>query len=139
MITGTVSIYPVSGPMGAIMASCSQFFISFKAMPNNTTPLNIFGQVVDGMDIALNLVADDVVAMITITERIGLSGAAPTLAGYHLIRRSPTLNGLGVVTRVCLYRHTGAHTPMYAGPPASNGETGAPGAKLGSWVANATA
>jgi hypothetical protein len=35
--------------------------------------------------------------------------------------------------------HTLAHTPMCAGPPASNGETGAPGAKLGSWLDSAIA
>ncbi len=79
VVTGTVSMYPVSGPTGEIVASGSQFFISFKAMPDNTTPLNIFGEVIEGMDVALNLVFGDIIEMITITERSGPSTSAPPL------------------------------------------------------------
>ncbi|MGQ9840682.1 MAG: peptidylprolyl isomerase [Anaerolineae bacterium] len=66
IVTGTVSLYPVVDVTGEVAASGSQFFISFMALEDNTTPLNIFGQVTGGMEVAQQLVAGDVIKRITI-------------------------------------------------------------------------
>jgi cyclophilin family peptidyl-prolyl cis-trans isomerase len=69
VVTGTVAMYPVPDSTGALKASGSQFFISFMAMPESATPLDIFGTVTEGMDIVLQLGTGDLVNRITITEQ----------------------------------------------------------------------
>ncbi len=69
VITGTVAMYPVPDSTGALKASGSQFFISFMALPQSETPLDIFGAVVEGMDIVLQLGIGDLVNQITVTEK----------------------------------------------------------------------
>jgi len=70
IVTGTVSMYPVGdAATGAPMASGSQFFISFVVIPDNTTPLNIFGKVSEGMDVVTKLAIDDIINTITISEK----------------------------------------------------------------------
>ncbi len=66
VITGTVSLYPVIDLTGEVAASGSQFFISFMALEDNTTPLNIFGKVVSGLDVAQQLAIGDIIKRITI-------------------------------------------------------------------------
>ena len=84
VIVGTVSMYPVQDPAtGNSLASGSQFFISFAQMPEGTTPLNIFGKVIEGMEVATKLAVDDIIRMITITERIEPSAATPPVGLYH--------------------------------------------------------
>ena len=61
IITGTVSMYPVPDATGAPTASGSQFFISFAAIPENTTPLNIFGKVTEGLDVVVKLAIGDII------------------------------------------------------------------------------
>ena len=66
------------------VASGSQFFISFSAVPESAVPLNIFGKVIEGMDVAQKLVGIgdshqrtdhrsaenvDVIKTITVTEK----------------------------------------------------------------------
>lgn len=69
VITGTVSLYPVPDFTGQIAASGSQFFISFMNFEDNATPLNTFGQVSSGMDIAEQLATGDIVRKITISVK----------------------------------------------------------------------
>ncbi len=70
VVTGTVSMYPVQDPAtGNALASGSQFFISFMATPEGTVPLNVFGKVIEGMDVATKLAIDDIIKTITITEK----------------------------------------------------------------------
>lgn len=69
VITGTVSLYPLADPNGQVAASGSQFFISFIAMEEAATPLNIFGQVTEGMDVVLQLATGDIIKTITINEK----------------------------------------------------------------------
>jgi cyclophilin family peptidyl-prolyl cis-trans isomerase len=70
VITGTVSMYPVSDrTSGGVKASGSQFFVSFVQAPNSDTPLNSFGQVTSGMEILKELKAGDVVDSVQISEK----------------------------------------------------------------------
>lgn len=69
VITGTVAMYPVQTSDGSLKASGSQFFISFMAMPQSATPLNIFGVVTEGMDVVQQLAIGDLVNQITIVEK----------------------------------------------------------------------
>lgn len=69
VVTGTVSLYPVVDVMGDVTASGSQFFISFMTLEGNTTPLNIFGQVVSGLDVAQQLAIGDIIKRITISVK----------------------------------------------------------------------
>ncbi len=69
VITGTVSLYPVVDAAGDVAASGSQFFISFMALEENTTPLNIFGKVVSGLDVAQQLAVGDIIKRITISVK----------------------------------------------------------------------
>jgi peptidyl-prolyl cis-trans isomerase B (cyclophilin B) len=70
VVTGTVAMYPVADPAtGNPVASGSQFFITFMALPQSTTPLNVFGQVSEGMDVVKKLAIDDLITKITITEK----------------------------------------------------------------------
>ncbi len=70
VVTGTVSMYPVQDPAtGNPLASGSQFFISFMQTPEGTVPLNVFGKVIEGMEVATKLAIDDVIKTITITEK----------------------------------------------------------------------
>jgi cyclophilin family peptidyl-prolyl cis-trans isomerase len=69
IVTGTVSMYPVAVPGGALKASGSQFFISLAELPPGQTPLNVFGQVTGGMDVAAALQQGDIVSSITIAEK----------------------------------------------------------------------
>jgi cyclophilin family peptidyl-prolyl cis-trans isomerase len=52
-----------------MMASGSQFFISFTLVPETDTPLSIIGLVASGMDVVTRLTPGDVITSITITER----------------------------------------------------------------------
>jgi cyclophilin family peptidyl-prolyl cis-trans isomerase/Na+-transporting methylmalonyl-CoA/oxaloacetate decarboxylase gamma subunit len=70
VVTGTVSMYPVQDPAtGEPKASGSQFFISFVQTPEGGVPLNIFGKVVEGMEVVTKLAIDDIVKTITISEK----------------------------------------------------------------------
>jgi peptidyl-prolyl cis-trans isomerase B (cyclophilin B) len=69
VITGTVSMYPMPNEAGEYVANGSQFLIAFTAIPDGTTPLNVFGNVVKGMDIAQKLAIGDIVKSITIAEK----------------------------------------------------------------------
>jgi cyclophilin family peptidyl-prolyl cis-trans isomerase len=70
IITGTVSMYPVPGAgPNQFLASGSQFFIAFSSVPESATPLNIFGKVTEGMEVAQQLAIGDVIKTITVTEK----------------------------------------------------------------------
>lgn len=69
IVTGTVSMYPVPDAAGEVVASGSQFFISFMSMEGNTTPLNIFGSVSSGLDVAEQLAIGDIIKRITISVK----------------------------------------------------------------------
>jgi cyclophilin family peptidyl-prolyl cis-trans isomerase/uncharacterized protein YceK len=70
VITGTVSMYPVAAQAtGDVKASGSQFFVSFIASPDATTPLNAFGTVSSGMDVLQELKAGDIIESIKISEK----------------------------------------------------------------------
>ena len=70
VVTGTVSMYPVQDPAtGNPLASGSQFFISFMQTPEGTVPLNVFGKVIEGMEVATKLAINDIIKTITITEK----------------------------------------------------------------------
>ncbi len=69
IITGTVSMYPLGDEAGNVVASGSQFFISFMYMEGNMTPLNIFGSVSSGMDVAEQLAIGDFITTITISVK----------------------------------------------------------------------
>jgi cyclophilin family peptidyl-prolyl cis-trans isomerase len=70
VITGTVSMYPIQDPAtGQPLASGSQFFISFMQTPEGTVPLNVFGKVIEGMEVATKLAIDDIIKTITITAK----------------------------------------------------------------------
>ncbi len=69
IITGTLSMYPLGDAAGNVAASGSQFFISFMTMKENTTPLNIFGAVSSGMDVAEQLAIGDIIKTITISVK----------------------------------------------------------------------
>ena len=70
VVTGTVSMYPVQDPAtGEPKASGSQFFISFVQTPDDGVPLNIFGKVIEGMEVVSKLAIDDIIKTITISEK----------------------------------------------------------------------
>ncbi len=69
IMTGTVSMYPTTGASGAFMSSGAQFFISFSAVPASATPMNLFGKVVEGMELAEKLATGDIVKSVTIAEK----------------------------------------------------------------------
>ena len=70
VVTGTVSMYPVQDPAtGEPKASGSQFFISFVQTPDGGVPLNVFGKVIEGMEVVTKLAIDDIIKTITITEK----------------------------------------------------------------------
>lgn len=69
VITGTAAMYPVGDEHGNPVASGSQFFIAFTAVPEGSVPLNVLGKVTDGMDVALKLAIGDIVKTITITQK----------------------------------------------------------------------
>lgn len=56
IVTGTVAMYPVADAIGNPVASGSQFFISFMAVPEGAMPMNILGTVTEGLDVAQQLV-----------------------------------------------------------------------------------
>lgn len=63
------------------------------AFEDNTTPLNVLGQVIDGMDVVSELAIDDIITMITITEYTDLRSSVLPLAGAQV-----PANGAGVKT-----------------------------------------
>jgi cyclophilin family peptidyl-prolyl cis-trans isomerase len=70
VVTGTVSMYPIQDPAtGNPLASGSQFFISFMETPEGSVPLNVFGKVIEGMEVATKLAIDDIIKTITISEK----------------------------------------------------------------------
>jgi cyclophilin family peptidyl-prolyl cis-trans isomerase len=70
IITGTVAMYPVQGASAEeFLASGSQFFIAFSSVPESATPLNIFGKVTEGMDVAQTMAIGDIIKTITVTEK----------------------------------------------------------------------
>jgi cyclophilin family peptidyl-prolyl cis-trans isomerase len=69
IVTGSVSMYPVSAPGGGFAASGSQFFVSFSSIPESATPLNLFGKVTEGMDVAQKLAIGDIVKQVTVTAK----------------------------------------------------------------------
>ena len=70
VVTGTVSMYPVQDPAtGEPKASGSQFFISFVQTPEGGVPLNVFGKVIEGMEVVTKLAIDDIIKTITISEK----------------------------------------------------------------------
>ena len=70
VVTGTVSMYPVQDPAtGEPKASGSQFFISFVQTPDGGVPLNVFGKVIEGMEVVTKLAIDDIIKTITISEK----------------------------------------------------------------------
>ncbi len=75
------------------------------------------------------------------TWRAALHGEWSLRSGerWYAARLSALADRLAGATTPILKSNRACHTPMCTGPPASNGETGASGAKLGSWLANAIA
>lgn len=70
VITGTVAMYPSFDQMtGDIMASGSQFFISFTEVQENETPLSLLGKVISGLDIASKLTVSDTLTSVTIAGK----------------------------------------------------------------------
>jgi cyclophilin family peptidyl-prolyl cis-trans isomerase len=70
IITGTVAMYPVQGATPEeFLASGSQFFIAFSAVPESATPLNVFGKLTEGMDVAQQMAIGDIITKITVTEK----------------------------------------------------------------------
>jgi peptidyl-prolyl cis-trans isomerase B (cyclophilin B) len=84
IITGTVAMYPLPGATAAeTLASGSQFFIAFSSVPESATPINIFGKVTEGLEIAQQLV--------------GLS-AQPTLNAQGTPEAAPTADLIKKIT-----------------------------------------
>jgi peptidyl-prolyl cis-trans isomerase B (cyclophilin B) len=70
VVTGTLAMYPLPDPAtGQPLASGSQFLIASNAFPDSGTPFNVFGKVVEGLDIVAKLAIDDIIKTITISER----------------------------------------------------------------------
>ncbi len=70
VITGTVAMYPSFDQLtGDIMASGSQFFISFTEVEDNQTPLSLLGKVISGLDIASKLTVSDTLTSITVVGK----------------------------------------------------------------------
>ena len=70
VVTGTVAYYPIiNQSTQAVKASGSQFFISLSELPSPNAPLNVFGSVVSGLDVAVRLQAGDVITKVTILEK----------------------------------------------------------------------
>ncbi len=70
VITGTLSAYPVFDPAtGDARASGSLVFIAFSDMGASDVPLNSFGTVTSGIDIARSLTDTDLITKITISEK----------------------------------------------------------------------
>ncbi|MCU0500838.1 MAG: peptidylprolyl isomerase [Anaerolineae bacterium] len=70
VITGTVAMYPSFDPMtGDVMASGSQFFISFTEVQENETPLSLLGKVISGLDIAAKLTVSDTLTSVTVAGK----------------------------------------------------------------------
>jgi cyclophilin family peptidyl-prolyl cis-trans isomerase len=70
IITSTVAMYPVQGASPEeFLASGSQFFIAFSSVPESATPLNIFGKVTEGMEVAQQMAIGDIIKTITVTEK----------------------------------------------------------------------
>jgi cyclophilin family peptidyl-prolyl cis-trans isomerase len=70
VVTGTISMYPLPDPAtGEPKASGSQFFISFVETPEGGVPLNVFGKVIEGMEVVTKLAIDDIIKTITISEK----------------------------------------------------------------------
>jgi peptidyl-prolyl cis-trans isomerase B (cyclophilin B) len=70
IVTGTVAMYPVQGTTADdFLASGSQFFVAFSSVPESATPLNIFGKVTEGMEVAEQMAIGDIIKTITVTEK----------------------------------------------------------------------
>jgi cyclophilin family peptidyl-prolyl cis-trans isomerase len=70
VITGTVAMYPSFDPAtGDVMASGSQFFVSFSEVEDNQTPLSLLGKVISGLDIASKLTVSDTVTTVTVAGK----------------------------------------------------------------------
>jgi cyclophilin family peptidyl-prolyl cis-trans isomerase len=70
VITGTVAYYPMTNPANQqIVASGSQFFISFADLTQLGAPVNILGKVASGQDVVTKLAPGDPIKSITITEK----------------------------------------------------------------------
>jgi cyclophilin family peptidyl-prolyl cis-trans isomerase len=75
IVTGTLAMYPVPDAAGNPVASGSQFFIAFSAVPDSAVPINVFGKVIEGLDVAQRLIGMDVQPT---TNAQGTPEAAPT-------------------------------------------------------------
>lgn len=70
IVTGTIGMYPVADPAtGDPAASGSQFFVSMIVQPEGSIPLNLFGKVSEGLEVARKLTETDVIKKITITVK----------------------------------------------------------------------
>jgi peptidyl-prolyl cis-trans isomerase B (cyclophilin B) len=70
VMTGTLAYFPAFNPSQQAMGSSgSQFFVSLGELPPGAAPLNVFGQVTSGMEIAASLTMSDTVESITISEK----------------------------------------------------------------------
>ena len=70
VITGTIAMYPSFDQLtGDVMASGSQFFISFTEVEDNQTPLSLLGSVISGLDIASKLTVSDTLTSVTVTGK----------------------------------------------------------------------
>jgi len=70
VITGTVAMYPSFDQLtGDVMASGSQFFISFTEVADNETPLSLLGKVISGLDIASKLTVSDTLTSVTVVGK----------------------------------------------------------------------
>jgi cyclophilin family peptidyl-prolyl cis-trans isomerase len=70
VITGTVAMYPsFNQATGDVMASGSQFFISFAEVQDNQTPLSLLGRVISGLDIASKLTVSDTLTSVTVAGK----------------------------------------------------------------------
>ena len=70
VMTGTVAYYPFfNQAQQELSASGSQFLIGLAAAPGASSPLNVFGTVSSGLDIAASLTLSDTISSITIAEK----------------------------------------------------------------------
>jgi len=70
VITGTVAMYPsFDQTTGDVLASGSQFFISFAEVQENETPLSLLGKVISGLDIASKLTVSDTLTSVTVVGK----------------------------------------------------------------------
>ena len=71
VVTGTVSMYPMpgSGHRRAPGQRQPVLHLVHARPPRAPSPLNVFGKVIEGMEVATKLAIDDIIKTITISEK----------------------------------------------------------------------